>query len=410
MKRKSIWLVCSVCLVVLLGAIPAGAANRDFNSIDVIRIGVLAPVQLSPGQGIINACKLAADEINAAGGVNGKKIKLFIGDTEGKPEKGVTAAKLLVLQDKVDVLVGEYSSGVGLAIQPYLSGYQTVFIGTGMASPDLTNNVKKDYAKNKYFFRHMINSERQFSNLAQFMKEFVHGKLKVKKVAILAENAKWTEGAADLKKDFEKAGMEVVFYERFDVEIKDFSPIFSKMKSLGVEWIVQILSHGASVPLVKAWQDNKPAPMGGCDVASMDQKFWEVTGGRCLYEVTYHHIAPTKLTDKTMPFWNSYVKQFATKPVYTSGYSYDAIYFLADVIKAKKSVKTDDLINGLETMTFKGVAHAKTGFDKQTHDLLEGRYVMSYLQWQEGAKQTVIYPLQFKTGDYVAPVWYKGKK
>ena len=410
MGTKNLWLVCSVCLALVLAAVPAAAANRDFNSIDEIRIGVLAPVQLSPGQGIINACKLAADEINAAGGVYGKKIKLFIGDTEGKPEKGVTAAKLLVLQDKVDVLVGEYSSGVALAIQPYLSGYKTVFIGTGVASPDLTNNVKKDYAKNKYFFRHMINSERQFSNLTQFMKEFVQGKLKVKKVAILAENAKWTEGAADLKKDLEKAGMDVVFYERFDVEIKDFSPIFSKMKSLGVEWIIQILSHGASVPMVKAWQDNKPAPMGGCNVASMDRKFWEVTGGQCLYEITYHHIAPAKLTDKTIPFWNNYVKLSGTIPVYTSGYSYDAVYFLSEIIKAKKSVKTDDLINGLETMTFKGVAHPKVGFDKQTHDLLEGRYVMPYVQWREGGKQTVVYPLQFKTGDYVPPPWYKGNK
>ena len=407
MGRKSIWVVCSACLVLLLAVMPAGAANRDFNKIDTIRIGVLAPVQLSPGQGIINACKMAADEINAAGGIYGKKIELFYGDTEGKPEKGVTAAKKLVLQDKVDVLVGEYSSGVALAIQPYLSGYQIVFIGTGVASVELTDNVKKDYAKNKYFFRHMINADRQADGVAAFMKDFVKPKLGVKKVAILAENAKWTECTFGLKKDLEAAGMDVVFFERFDVEIKDFSPIFSKMKTQGVEWIVQFLSHGASVPLVKAWQDNKPAPMGGCNVASMDHKFWDMTGGQCLYEITYNHIAPAKITDRTLPFWNTYLKRFGTNPVYTSGYSYDAVNFLAEVIKAKKSVKSDDIINGLETMSFKGVLHAQTQFDKQSHDLAEGRYVMAFAQWREGGKQVVFYPEKFKTGDYMVPSWYK---
>ena len=407
MRKRALLVMCSMCLGLLLAVMPAGAANRDFANIDTIRVGVLAPVQMSPGQGIINAAKLAADEINAAGGIHGKKIELVIGDTEGKPEKGITAVKKLVLQEKVDALVGEYSSGVALAIQPFLSGYQIVFIGTGVASPDLTNNVKKDYDKNKYFFRHMINADRQQMGVSKFMKEFVQPKLGVKKVAILAENAKWTEGAANLKKDMESAGMKVVYYERFDVDIKDFSPIFSKMKTLGVQWIVQFLSHGASVPLVKSWQDNKPAPMGGCNVASMDHKFWEMTGGACLYEITYNMIAPAKMTDRTLPFWNNYVKKYGTNPVYTSGFSYDAVHFLAEVIKAKKSVKSDDIIAGLETMSFNGVVHAKTRFDKQSHDLLEGRYVMPFVQWAEGGKQVVIFPDQFKTGSYVKPSWSK---
>jgi branched-chain amino acid transport system substrate-binding protein len=49
---------------------------------------------------------MAVEEINAAGGIHGKKIELFIGDTEGKPEKGINALKKLVLEDKVDVLLG----------------------------------------------------------------------------------------------------------------------------------------------------------------------------------------------------------------------------------------------------------------------------------------------------------------
>ena len=59
----------------------------------------------------------------------------MVGDTESKPEKGVVAMKKLVLKDKVDVLVGEYSSGVALAIQPFLSGYKIVLPTTARPLP-----------------------------------------------------------------------------------------------------------------------------------------------------------------------------------------------------------------------------------------------------------------------------------
>ncbi len=409
LRKKALWALVSGFLVLGLAVTPSGAANRDFAKIDTVRIGVLTPVQMSVGQGITNAAKLAAEEINAAGGILGKKIELFIGDTEGKPEKGITALKKLVMEDKVDVLVGEYSSGVSLAMQPFLPNYKIVFITTGCASLALTDNVKKDYNKYKYFFRDMINSDvRQQEWAFKFLKEFVNGKMGYKKFAILAENAKWTEDyAPNLKKKLEGAGMEVPFSERFDVDMKDFSPIFAKIKSVGTQWIAQIISHAASIPLVKAWQDNKPAPMGLCDVQSMDSKFWEITGGACLYEVTYNFIARAPLTDRTIPMWDKYVKQFGTNPVYTTGFTYDSVYMLAEVIKQKKSVKSDDIINGLENISYKGVLHPQIGFDKQTHDLLEGRYVMPMVQWQEGGKQTVIFPEQFKTGDYVKPTWWK---
>lgn len=407
--KKGRWLGVACLMALILAATNAGAVDRDFQKIDTVRVGILAPVQMAVGMGITNAAKMASEEINATGGILGKKVEIFIGDTEGKPEKGITALKKLVLDDKVDVLVGEYSSGVGLALQPYLPNYKIVFIGSGMASIALTDNVKKDYAKYKYFFRNMINSDvRQQKWAYKFLKEFVNGELGYKKFAILSEATKWTEEyAPNLKKDLEGAGMEVVFYERFDVDIKDFSPIFAKIKSAGAQWIAQILSHAASIPCVKAWQDNKPAPMGLCNVQSMDSKFWEITGGACLYEITYNFIARAPLTDKTIPMWDKYVKQFGTNPVYTTGFTYDSIYMLAEVMKQKKSVKSDDIIAGLENISYKGVLHPQIGFDKQSHDLLEGRYVMPLVQWQTGGKQVVIWPKQFKTGDYVKPPWWK---
>jgi branched-chain amino acid transport system substrate-binding protein len=408
MKGKKHVLIAMIgILSIALTATGSLAANRDFDKADTIRFGSLGPVQLVPGIGIHNAAKMAVDEINAAGGIHGKKIELFIGDTEGKPEKGITALKKLVLEDKVDVLIGCYSSGVALALQPYLPRYKTVYVATGTASIALTNNVKKDYKKYKYFFRNMINSDvRQQQWATKFLKEFVNAKLGFTKFAILAENTKWVqEYGPNLKKDLEDAGFDVVFYEMFDIDIKDFSPTFVKIKSAGAQWIAQIVSHAASIPLAKAWQDTKTAPMGLCNVASMDSKFWEMTGGKCEGEITYNFIARAPLTDKTIPMWDKYVSQFGTNPVYTVGFTYDTVYMLTEVIKEKKSLKSDDIVEGLENISYKGVLHPEVGFDKESHDLLEGRYVMPMVQWQSGGKQVVIWPDPFKTGDYVPPAW-----
>ncbi len=68
------WMAVIGLTVLFFVATTAGAVNRDFNKADTVKIGVLAPVQMPVGQGIINAAKLAAEEINASGGIAGKKI------------------------------------------------------------------------------------------------------------------------------------------------------------------------------------------------------------------------------------------------------------------------------------------------------------------------------------------------
>ncbi len=406
-ENKWGWIGLIGLAVLLMASSPAGAVNRDFSKADTIKIGVVSELQLSTGQGIVNAAKMAAEEINADGGILGKKIELFIEDSELKPEKGVIAMKKLVLDDKVNVLIGTMSSGVALAIQPFLSEYQIVFMTTGAASPDLPGNVLRDYNKNKYFFMDMANANRQVQATLQFVLDFAHPKLGAKKFAMLAENAKWSEPFGSLKGDLEKAGLEMVFSERFDTDLKDFSPTFAKIKSLKADYILHVISHAAAIPLIKAWADIKPAPMGAINADSGDSKFWDMTGGACLYEVSFNHLARAPLSNKTIPFWDKYTKMYGGVPVYTSGYTYDAVYMIANVIKKTKSLKTNDIIKGLEKISYDGVLHPQLGFDPKSHDLLEGRTVLPFGQWQEGAKYVVIFPDKYKTGEYVKPAWWK---
>ena len=81
----------------------------------VIRWGVSASLQKEAGIGSKNGTLMAAEEINAAGGILGRRVELFFADDEARPEVGIRAAQKLLYEDKVDFITGGWLSGVGLA-------------------------------------------------------------------------------------------------------------------------------------------------------------------------------------------------------------------------------------------------------------------------------------------------------
>ena len=86
-----------------------------------IRIGVPTAMQLQVGRDTQDALKMAIDEINAKGGVLGRKLEMVVADETENPETGISAIKKLTADEKVDVLIGGYTSGVTLAQLPHIS-------------------------------------------------------------------------------------------------------------------------------------------------------------------------------------------------------------------------------------------------------------------------------------------------
>ena len=120
-----------------------------------IKLGVLAPFKTPSGEDQMNGAKMAVEEINAQGGIMGRKIELILGNDEYKPEKGVMAFKKFVLEDKCEAVFGSCSSGVAKAVMDQMARYQKLFIPTGAASEALSDLYKSDPKKYKYWFRVM---------------------------------------------------------------------------------------------------------------------------------------------------------------------------------------------------------------------------------------------------------------
>ena len=378
-----------------------------------IRIGVPTAVQLQVGRDTQDGMKMAIDDINAKGGVLGRKLEMVVADETENPETGISAIKKLTADEKVDVLIGGYTSGVTLAQLPHISAAKTIYLGVGAASPATNAKVKTDYDNYKYVFRvGPLNAAHQARQLTGFISTFVKGELGISKVAIVGENAKWVQDLIPLlKKGATEAGADVRATEFFDAQTSDFSPLFSKVKESGAQYMVVVLSHASSDIFAKQWFDSRfPMPYGGIDVKSMDGDFCERIGGKSVGEMAANFAVRAPLTPKTIPFFDEFRKRTGRSPVYTAFGANDAVYIYAEAVKRAGSTDPNAVIKELEKTSYIGIP-GTIEFD-DTHDVKPGTPTYNgpallLAQWREGCKREVIHPKVLRTAEFVYPSWIK---
>jgi branched-chain amino acid transport system substrate-binding protein len=385
------------------------SVSQSAFSADKVKIGVLSALQQKPGQNAKWGAIMAADEINAQGGILGKQIELAFADEEETPEKGIQAVKKLAMQDKVDVLTGGFTSGVTLAQMDYFSRYKLIYLGIGSSSPEITKRVKENYDKYKYVFRvNPLKSTNLAYTMAMGIIDLFGKQLGVKKIAILAEKAKWTEPMVGyLSKVFTENGMEPVMAEFFEVKTNDFSPIFSKVRSSDAQMIVEILSHAQDVFIKQYYDQRVPIPVGGISVHSQASDFYERTGGRCVGETVMIDTLRAPLTPKTITFWDGFVKRWGKDPIYTGIGAYQALHIYKDAVKRAGTFDTEKVIKSLEQTDYTGI-YGRVVFD-ESHDLKYGpEYVMPiFTQWKKGGGRTIVWPKGRAEGSLVFPEWVK---
>ncbi|HLJ00288.1 MAG TPA: ABC transporter substrate-binding protein, partial [Bradyrhizobium sp.] len=160
----------------LLGATALGlvaTASGQALAADPIKIGVIAEAQAIAGASIPQAAQLAADEINAKGGVDGRKIEIVTYDNHSSSADSVRAFQRAVNEDKVNIVIASYISEVVLALEPWASRLKTPFITPGAASNEISKSVHADYEKNKYTFHGYLTSAALAQSVCDAAKELL---------------------------------------------------------------------------------------------------------------------------------------------------------------------------------------------------------------------------------------------
>lgn len=397
----------------------AGAAFTCFSipafaqSSDPIRIGVIAEVQSIAGASTPSGAQLAAEEINAKGGVLGRKVEIVSYDNKSSSADSVRAFQRAVSEDKVSAVIASYISEVVLALEPWASRLKTPLITPGAASNEITKAVHNDYDKNKYTFHGYLTSAAQAQAVCDAAKELLVDNLKFKTVAIMSEDAAWTKPLdVSYEACLPKVGLKVVDHIRFSPDTTDFTPIFNKIEAQKPDVIVTGISHVGVQPTVQWKNQQVPIPMFGISAQALSPTFWNDTNGAAEGVPSLAVAMPdVAVTSKTKPFAQAYKAKFGSLPAYTGYTAYDEVYIITDAIKRANSTDADKVVEEMEKTNYEGVVGTVKFYGKDdefTHGLVYGPGAVSGLvfQWQNG-KQVAVYPSAIAEGKMKFPEFVK---
>ena len=401
-------LAAGVALSALSVAAPAYAqANGP------IKIGVIAESTAVAGSSIPQAAQLAADEINAAGGVNGRKIEIVPYDNHSSAAESVRAMQRAATQDHVNAVIASYISEVVLALEPWTGRLKMVTVTPGAASDVITQNIAKDYDRLKYMFHGYATSTSIADATCAAAKDLLVGQLHMKSAVVMSEDAAWTTPLdAEYLKCLPQIGIKVLDHIRFSPDTTDFTPIFNKIEGEKPDVIVTGISHVGVQPTVQWKQQEVPIPMFGVSSQATNSSFWNDTNGATEGVLFQGFSGPdVAVTPKTLPFVKAFVKRFGNTPSYCGYTAYDEVYYIADAIKRAGSTDPDKLAAALEKTDYVGTIGRVQFKGRDTanpHALKIGPDTITglMLQWQNG-KQVNLWPAKVANGKPTFPSFIK---
>ncbi len=395
---------------------------------DVIKIGVIGPMKFVQGIGHWNGATMAAEEINAKGGiqVGPKKMKVELVQADSNEFLSIpdatTAMERLITRDKVHFIVGGFRTEAVLAMQDIAMENKKIFIGVGAAHDELCLRVARDYKIYKYWFRGS-----PFNSSFLGRTSFIHlgtvgailrGSLNIPKVkvAIAAEKAEWTE---PMIKASETAipgmGMEVVGVWRPSAVATDVTAELSAIQRSEAHIIFTIFSASVGIPFARQAGELKiPAVQVGINVEAQKDGFWAATRGMGNYVATLNTYARgVESNELTKAFVDAYVKRFGETPTYTADTYSAIVYGLAPTIEQAGTLDPDKIVSILEERVYKTasgtVKYMKDAQGRHLHELTWGPGYLTALgvQWQDGELKAW-WPNKWKLTPEAPEITYKG--
>ncbi len=345
---KKVFAVFLVAMLCIAGAFAGGSSEDDGNTYKIGFIGPLTGDNANYGIRCSNAARLAIDEINEAGGVNGKMLELIAEDSEGTVDKAIASYEKLAYSDNVFAIIGPVFTSPALAVAQRCMEDGIVMISPSATHKDVTNQDRTNPDGKNYVFR-TVPSDSLQSEVAAY---YFYQVLGYRNLAMLYAMNDYSQGLAmGLEETFTSLGGNIVASETCMVGDKDFRTQLARIKSANPEAVyipnytvedAQILEQGAQLGV---------GPYLSSDGFS-DPMIYQLAGDYTdgvIYVGPAQAEASTILTDFQAAYREAYngdeADSFATN-------SYDATYILADSIKrAGEGVDRSTLRDQVEATT-----------------------------------------------------------
>ncbi|HWK23112.1 MAG TPA: ABC transporter substrate-binding protein [Ureibacillus sp.] len=360
------------------GTSSEGGNSSSSESSDVIKIG--ANLELSGsvatyGASIADGATLAVEEINAAGGIDGKQIELVKVDNKSENAEATNAAIKLATQDKVTAMIAPATSGNVLATAQIANQYKIPTVAAAATAPNVTEN--EDGTMNDFVFRTCFIDPFQGVVAANF----ATNEIGAKNVAIYADNASdYAKGlAAAFKEQIEANGGTVVAEEAYVADDTDFKSTLTRIKSANPDFVF-IPGYYEEVGLIvkQARELGIEAPLMGAD--GWDSPTLVDLAGKDALNNTFitNHYSSQDPEETIQGFVEAFDKEFGEAPNAFHALGYDTVYFIKDAIERAGSTDGEAIQKALAETTDLSLITGTFSVDEK-HNPVKSATVLEYV-------------------------------
>jgi len=333
------------------------------------------------GQSTKNGVELAVDEINKAGGVMGRKVRVIVEDDQGEPNKAATVVSKLVNQDKVHAVLGEVASSNSLAAAPKAQEARVPMISPSSTNPNVTQ-------VGDYIFRVCFIDPFQGDVMAKFASK----NLKATKAAILYDfNSDYSRGLREFfTRSFKELGGQIVEEKSYTQGDRDFSGQLTAIRSANPD-VIYVPGYYGEVGVIanQTKQLGIKAPLLGGDGWDSPQ-LWQLGGAALNGDYISNHYSVDDPTPAVQKFVADYKARFQMLPDALAALGYDSMKVLADAIKRAGGTDSSKLRDAIaQTSNFPGITGSIT-IDKDRNTVKSA--VVLKLQDGKFVYDTTIYP------------------
>jgi branched-chain amino acid transport system substrate-binding protein len=363
-----------------------------------IKIGVVSEFAAVVGEPIAKGAQLAADNINAHGGINGRKLEIIAYDDHSSAAEAVRDFQRLTEQDHVSAVITTFISEVALAIEPWAARLHMPTLTPAAASDLISKQVHNKYNQYKYMFEGWFPSPILAQSVCDSSRDTLVKQLHMSTAAIVSEDADWTKPLdATYQKCLPEVGLKVVDFINFNPDTTDFTPIFNQIEGKNPNVMIMGIAHVGVQPTVQWYSQRVPIAMAGISAQASNDTFWKSTNGATEGVITQTGSAPgVALSPATLAIQKAYVDKYHNFPAFTGFTAYDGTMAFAEAMKRANSTSPDQVVAEMEKTNMDGaVGHYEFygSSDQFTHALKYGPAYATgiFVQWQNG-KQVCVWP------------------
>jgi branched-chain amino acid transport system substrate-binding protein len=403
---------------------------------DEIKVGVIASLTgpaSNVGKNIWQSAQVAADEINAKGGVSfrdGSKVplKLFVGDDESTQQGGQKAATQLITGDKVDILVGGYSSAVTSAYEQTVAEFKVPFVVTGASSPIITHRTDIDTS---CVFHHCPTTDCYGQYTTTFIDQVVRPAVNKKldaaadrpfRLALIYQDTGFGKGVQTAVNNTitkEKLNIQLVSQQSFKMGESDFRTPLTAIKAAKPDAVYIAAFPNEGAPLITQARRDIGLDTIFLSVENNDNpQFYKDLGqygeGSVIESRFSPYTAPAgALADAQAKFKNSYYAKYGVYPDMMGASTYEGIYIAAQAIGNAGTTDKAAVKQALVDLTMPQVIEAmKGGTIAFSKDFRESQFdlwmeQLAFNQTIGESRPNIVWPDNLKVVDFVLPSWYK---